>query len=132
MGPRPFSHGNLTSSSASLLTLSSFNGAATFQSRKHVTARIVSGIHWLQWGRDLSVTETWKNATARARTRRSFNGAATFQSRKLRWSRAALVGVEELQWGRDLSVTETYRKSAISMPFTRLLQWGRDLSVTET
>ena len=62
---------------------SSFNGAATFQSRKQVKG-VDPLLHapQLQWGRDLSVAETWNLETGE------------YEQVKL-------------QWGRDLSVAET-------------------------
>ena len=79
----------------------------TFRSRK--LGRSNAGtlqVTLLQWGRDLSVTETRIEA-----------GSGLSQ--------------HELQWGRDLSVTET-GVSALGGAESVMLQWGRDLSVTET
>ena len=84
MGPRPFSRGN-----PCLLS---------FQT---------SALRGLQWGRDLSVAETWIASMRSGRTDRSFNGAATFQSRKRAFHRARTGLCMLLQWGRDLSVAET-------------------------
>ena len=59
MGPRPFSRGNSLNESRAVPARKRFNGAATFQSRKHKgrsTRRCVA--FRLQWGRDLSVAET--------------------------------------------------------------------------
>ena len=116
MGPRPFSHGNLAGALSGLSTARRFNGAATFQSRKLAELGIeffptpelqwgrdlsVTETSWtgcwaakttpLQWGRDLSVTETRK-LTKLAYGKLSFNGAATFQSRKRPSDRAAEEG----------------------------------------
>ena len=130
MGPRPLSHGNLKVLWKSAL------------------------IHSLQWGRDLSVTETthpvWQasvprcfNGAATSQSRKRgepeptgvrrarFNGAATSQSRKLQGSAATSSHASQLQWGRDLSVTETGVDAVMKWMMTAL-QWGRDLSVTET
>ena len=114
------------------MRLVSFNGAATFQSRKLPPAKNADDTEvQLQWGRDLSVAET----TVLERLPRP---------------------MFRLQWGRDLSVAETSgsyelptRGANASMgprPFSRgnvrdsprasnalpALQWGRDLSVAET
>jgi len=62
-------------------------------------------IAWLQWGRDLSITEL------------------TF----LDGGPSASV---ELQWGRDLSITEFGVLFYLRSP-GKSLQWGRDLSITE-
>ena len=109
---------------------SSFNGAATFQSRKRAPPE------------------------DKPRASNPFNGAATFQSRKL----ARLRGVHRpgrpsmeprpfsrgnsttnckipssnfLQWSRDLSVAET-SGGCEGFDRTVFLQWSRDLSVAET
>ena len=92
-----------------------FNGAATSQSRKRLRMQpswITSLARTsLQWGRDLSVTETRAISHDGPRSSaRGFNGAATSQSRKppSTFARARIVrAVPMLQWGRDLSVTET-------------------------
>ena len=108
----------------------SFNGAATFRSRK-VAAEMfkLRKAYELQWGRDLSVAE----------------GSSSF---------ARSIKRKVLQWGRDLSVAEGAKgppkdvlQNSASMgprPFgrgrlwsrhalaaMRSLQWGRDLSVAE-
>ena len=68
-------------------TTTSFNGAATFRSRKGApSARRGRGRRALQWGRDLSVAEGRWAHTLVEHTRR-FNGAATFRSRKVRLAR---------------------------------------------
>ena len=108
-----------------------FNGAATFQSRKHPQR---------PHGRAVVL---------------GFNGAATFQSRKPRrrgaprvadvaasmgprpfsrgnpTSYAGSASVSRLQWGRDLSVAETCL-TRFAFLGSGSLQWGRDLSVAET
>ena len=61
---------------------SSFNGAATFRSRKAHSAR------------------------CRLRLHACFNGAATFRSRKVNLGHVEGIQQAELQWGRDLSVAE--------------------------
>ena len=85
MGPRPFSRGNALSLPEDLPHLLGFNGAATFQPRKHSI-----------------VTSTWAGEAG-------FNGAATFQPRKRRTSRPHRFCHAMLQWGRDLSAAETLR-----------------------
>ena len=62
----------------------SFNGAATFRSRKGRRGRHgVGRVEPLQWGRDLSVAEGALPPGMPAAAL-SFNGAATFRSRKVR------------------------------------------------
>ena len=111
MGPRPFSHGNSSSASCrAAATPAGFNGAATFQSRKRLRRSPISRLDpsfngaatfqsrkprgryetqsaalQLQWGRDLSVTETSLECII-------------------------VDMIRKLQWGRDLSVTETLRR----------------------
>ena len=130
MGPRPLSHGNLKVLWKSAL------------------------IHSLQWGRDLSVTET-THPVWQASVPRCFNGPrplshgnggnlslqgygalASMGPRplshgKLQGSAATSSHASQLQWGRDLSVTETGVDAVMKWMMTAL-QWGRDLSVTET
>ena len=69
--------------SSSVASKTSFNGAATLQSRKR----------------------TRLTPTSRAYPR--FNGAATLQSRKQRPLRSGASWLRSLQWGRDTSVAET-------------------------
>ena len=179
MGPRPFGRGRLVYAEAATtapklqwgrdlsvaeggraatwpVSVFSFNGAATFRSRKGQRQR-----------------RAWQNASC-------FNGAATFRSRKARPRRHAASGRQRasmgprpfgrgrsplrggtpkvtgaLQWGRDLSVAEGaycdiflcghLHASMGPRPFGRgrhlaaiwryaaivALQWGRDLSVAE-
>ena len=107
MGPRPLSHGNRGCWQSESEHLSGFNGAATSQSRKLEGMNTSSAPKKaLQWGRDLSVTET------------------TADEADPTW-------FTWLQWGRDLSVTET-RSAGRTTTGSMSLQWGRDLSVTET
>ena len=129
MGPRPFGRGRLSSSSKDLSECVSFNGAATFRSRKDASSNL-----------PLQIASC-------------FNGAATFRSRKAA-ARGPGAAPAQLQWGRDLSVAEgaciarrRLPNEAASMgprPFGRgritttrragmisELQWGRDLSVAE-
>ena len=119
----------------------SFNGAATFQSRRLLFRRSegagARGLR-LQWGpRPFSRgDQPTMGAVDPYGDFVSFNGAATFQSRRrldeaARWRSGFLAA---LQWGRDLSVAETIypvvtARRRIDRP---LLQWGRDLSVAET
>ena len=85
MEPRPFSRGNRASRKTRSDAGGSFNGAATFQSRKPEGRRDSHRcFHRLQWSRDLSVAET---STASSDTRTPAH----------------------LQWSRDLSVAETSR-----------------------
>ena len=86
--------------------LVSFNGAATFRSRK--VAKPAGRPAWYQ----------------------GFNGAATFRSRKDVADRRNANGAAWLQWGRDLSVAEG-RGRPVPPSCGRMLQWGRDLSVAE-
>ena len=60
----------------------------------------------LQWGRDLSVAEGWRDGQGRGAGGVGFNGAATFRSRKAQAGDAWVAGDMALQWGRDLSVAE--------------------------
>ena len=129
MGPRPFGRGRAANPTSNF-PVQSFNGAATFRSRK-VPPDVAPRPH-----------------------PRGFNGAATFRSRKGRDRRRAALAWAPLQWGRDLSVAEGCRQTLggdrqrpASMgprPFGRgrgptelsalglgTLQWGRDLSVAE-
>ena len=61
----------------------------------------------LQWGRDLSGTETTHTSVACALVA-SFNGAVTCRARKLGLEDPSEVSEIALQWGRDLSGTETH------------------------
>jgi hypothetical protein len=61
----------------------------------------------LQWGRDLSIAETWIAADA------------------------SRLGAQRLQWGRDLSIAETAVSMTAQIQAAKL-QWGRDLSIAET
>ena len=108
----------------------SFNGAATFRSRKgHRPGNGPGAGAGLQWGRDLSVAEGLDVDA---------DNVAAFV---LQWGRDLSVaeGGEilrtrskptSLQWGRDLSVAEGGRQHHADIQFTQL-QWGRDLSVAE-
>ena len=155
MGPRPFGRGRYLTVLALHGAAMSFNGAATFRSRKEMDPdQPHKPEHQLQWGRDLSVAEGRTSRAPRPRHGR-FNGAATFRSRKASTLRAGVKSMAPLQWGRDLSVAEglavietSMRASALQWgprPFGRgrpsvmgrillvqfALQWGRDLSVAE-
>ena len=55
-----------------MIDRSGFNGAATFRSRKLTTVGLGRVIGWplrLQWGRDLSVTETFVATVAALRSK---------------------------------------------------------------
>ncbi len=83
----------------------SFNGAATFPSRKFlIDVANTRGEYTLQWGRDVSVAEVREDATVTARP-------------------------NMLQWGRDVSVAEVLPRR--DSPAECALQWGRDVSVAE-
>ena len=88
-------------------TWQSFNGAATFRSRKGV------------------------RRAPRVAGRQGFNGAATFRSRKAAADMSTGAFVRQLQWGRDLSVAEGPSCRQKAARYTCGLQWGRDLSVAE-
>ena len=95
MGPRPFSRGNAVVGPSDDVASGCFNGAATFQPRKH--------------RRDY-----------RERQRKGgFNGAATFQPRKQRRRIPAWRIPVRLQWGRDLSAAETRTRKRPCTRFTR-------------
>ena len=86
----------------------------------------------LQWGRDLSVAETWTGAGLCVSSE-SFNGAATFQSRKPRagasWHR---LSARQASMGpRPFSRGNWHRRKSLRRMSVEL-QWGRDLSVAET
>ena len=155
MEPRPFSRGNPCTPSSTAALPPTFNGAATFQSRKPVRkdggGLLNKILQWsrdlsvaetglsrrrsstggrLQWSRDLSVAETSRNRRD-LRTHNPFNGAATFQSRKPEHTETKTVERKCLQWSRDLSVAETRASRPLPVP-VRALQWSRDLSVAET
>ena len=130
MGPRPFGRGRIAISPRAGPAADSFNGAATFRSRKaSYAAEVQKEIRALQWGRDLSVAEGMRIlATGRPpipasmgprpfgrgrpacpacrRLVARFNGAATFRSRKVYWPDTMFSVARLLQWGRDLSVAE--------------------------
>ena len=92
MGPRPFGRGRLAPSLTEWKSQKSFNGAATFRSRKEpglATTGMLPGC---------------------------FNGAATFRSRKGNGLPARKARHLPLQWGRDLSVAEGRGWSAWSAP----------------
>ena len=107
MGPRPFSHGNSDHPGAHGLAVPASMGPRPFSHGNHLLlpqSQVL--LHRLQWGRDLSVTETW-DLTPTNDGVSGFNGAATFQSRKPPNPDHAQINLSGLQWGRDLSVTET-------------------------
>ena len=107
MGPRPFGRGRPKVRFVYTARVISFNGAATFRSRKEdVNSTARPDLAPLQWGRDLSVAEGLVDGVA-----------------------AANKGL--LQWGRDLSVAEGARVPAAARALDLRLQWGRDLSVAE-
>ena len=75
------------------------------------------GMGTLQWGRDLSVAETWVCVEVELRIGSASMGPRPFSRRDI----AQSLGVSEsnlsLQWGRDLSVAETRTLlSPISLP----------------
>ena len=132
MGPRPLSHGNHPGASRVRRLEPRFNGAATSQSRKLDGGLIGVSVDWvLQWGRDLSVTETrgkriiilgGYEASMGPRPLSHGNhddgglvdvpAAASMGPRPLSHGNALVEGrlvwsEQTLQWGRDLSVTET-------------------------
>src|SRR5882762_5421538 len=86
-------------------------------------------LNWLQWGRDLSITEIriW---SCQCSGLHSFNGAAIFRSRKSlsangRPSRSdrASMGPRSFDHGNSGYGDGPVERAA--------LQWGRDLSITE-
>ena len=115
MGPRPLSHGN----------------------EQPETNPSAEQTWMLQWGRDLSVTETRPHRPFTTPGLSCFNGAATSQSRKLGGhgghdgacsaSGWASMGPRPLSHGNPRTLTPTRPNPAVFR-----LQWGRDLSVTET
>ena len=155
MGPRPFGRGRTPTVRNNATATPSFNGAATFRSRKAQAAPPGRyGLAELQWGRDLSVAEgpSWRPdppTTCPASMGPRPFGRGRGIARLLAGEKA------QLQWGRDLSVAEGGRgrrgrggRQQASMgprPFGRgrgrrempvlqvpaALQWGRDLSVAE-
>ena len=117
MGPQPSSRGNIDGGEFeyAVATDYSFNGAATFQSRKssrELRSTTTFGPSLgLQWGRNLPVAEM------------SLSRCGTFRSRR----RAS-----ELQWGRNLPVAEIRGAREASPRAIKLpLQWGRNLPVAE-
>ncbi len=92
MGPRPFSRGKQAVSwhDRQATSRSSFNGAATFQSRK---ARCSRGY-------------------VIGRLRRASMGPRPFSRGKARYRRGRCVRLTQLQWGRDLSVAESDGRTA--------------------
>ena len=84
-------------------------GAATFQSQRPSSrgSQPPAARPSLQWGRDLSVAETYDVTISPP---------------------SSLT----LQWGRDLSVAETVTATWRTSDGSPRLQWGRDLSVAET
>ena len=177
MGPRPFGRGRLPDYTALIPWTSlqwgrdlsvaegvwrgahwrenmSFNGAATFRSRKGATSMsLFVARNLLQWGRDLSVAEGIILILAEppaddasmgprpfGRGRSSsilrsfalfvcFNGAATFRSRKglgQGWVLdRGIASMGPRPFGRGRYIYHAFDK--IEDP----LQWGRDLSVAE-
>ena len=108
----------------------SFNGAATFRSRKvHLFVGWRAALRSLQWGRDLSVAEGSARSTGWA-PNACFNGAATFRSRKVRDRAYDRPGSH----GFNGAATFRSRKGiggAVGIHKRHVLQWGRDLSVAE-
>ena len=85
----------------------SFNGAATFRSRKEKpwtppAGRTTSGFNGAATFRSRKGYSTRRSPPPQ----QGFNGAATFRSRKGRAPRWGASGMALLQWGRDLSVAE--------------------------
>ena len=156
MGPRPFSHGNAQARRPLRQTQTSFNGAATFQSRELAalmdsTPSLVA-LQWgrdlsvtgtsefvapdsppikLQWGRDLSVTGTYRRVRCDVQGDDASMGPRPFSHGNPTPSRPTPSRPTTLQWGRDLSVTGT-QIGAYMPDIPASLQWGRDLSVTGT
>ena len=84
MGPRPFGHGNESRTHHLDPRSSSFNGAATFQSRKPARQQSARDVHNSFNGAATFQSRKLETMrTSRRSARSSFNGAATFQSRKL-------------------------------------------------
>ena len=153
MGPRPFGRGRAGLGRRHPRTAASFNGAATFRSRKgdngNVVGRrqsasmgprpfgrgrfIVQIIPYfspmLQWGRDLSVAEGAQFCLLYVDVHNASMGPRPFgRGRAIIW--AVVENWEVLQWGRDLSVAEGPNRFLHGGRHV-LLQWGRDLSVAE-
>ena len=85
----------------------------------------------LQWGRDLSVTETWICALCAVAVMESLQWGRDLSVTETSTGYGSSKRPQALQWGRDLSVTETRTIPALRSAHS-WLQWGRDLSVTET
>ena len=155
MGPRPFGRGRYLALLFCRPRRPSFNGAATFRSRKAgkgrnraqprlasmgprpfgrgrivtLPSRLISLT--LQWGRDLSVAEGGRTAVGPHVHGRRFNGAATFRSRKDGRANPARF---RCRHGFNGAATFRSRKGggrACQRNRRGRLQWGRDLSVAE-
>ncbi len=108
MGPRLGSRGKIFSFASLIIFLSSFNGAATWKSRK-VFPKCKAGEIL---GTGFNGAATWKSRKAVSPSSSSleyigFNGAATWKSRKDFIESIMQSGLALLQWGRDLEVAES-------------------------
>ncbi len=111
----------------------SFNGAVIFRPRKAfaMSVGLPDLVPRLQWGRDLSTTESTPQYLTKSVLPSGFNGAVIFRPRKAMRTLLRQRTVALLQWGRDLSTTERI-DAYHSRVNNRTLQWGRDLSTTES
>ena len=132
MGPRPFGRGRAEAAGGAGAGYLSFNGAATFRSRK--VEREMIGKPQSRRFNGAATFRSRKAHPARSSgpSAPCFNGAATFRSRKAAFPvlGQSLLDIQ-LQWGRDLSVAEGWGAMSERRTARYRLQWGRDLSVAE-
>ncbi len=111
----------------------SFNGAATWKSRK-ANLPMSKSLRHCSASMEPRLGSRGKLARESARAglaEAGFNGAATWKSRKGCVQLFDLCGQLRLQWSRDLEVAE--RKSFTSKSKSQAsLQWSRDLEVAES
>ncbi len=105
MGPRLGSRGKVTLAGMQADFLASFNGAATWKSRKAALQVDFPGFNFASMGPRLGSRGKKHLRRLIARSTLSFNGAATWKSRKVHETNDASI-LALLQWGRDLEVAE--------------------------
>ena len=108
----------------------SFNGAAAFQPRNHLTNVSDGMVAMLQWGRGISAAESSWHPPGLATTPMLQWGRG-ISAAESHYAQGEVAVLEMLQWGRGISAAESIIPSGV---FTvgSMLQWGRGISAAES
>ena len=133
MGPQLCSCGNNARPTPNSRSISGFNGAATLQLRKHISAIAqAAGLDPLQWGRNFAVAETAAEPEPAGPAAEPASmgpqlcscGNLAYASRRDHQQLASM--------GPQLCSCGNRRQSTLQLVCSCVLQWGRNFAVAET